>query len=172
MAKSRPSRCLSRTNAPQELHWAQVGDKVKLPLRELEAALAEGIPPKQLIDVAAWLDSTLERIAQCRALDPDDVVPVAQHSDLWELRIDLTDSGFLEGAVIPEKFETSYGNGPLVRIYEAEVVELPRHMVALHAHLKIIANEESKTRSLQDARIQRASTRFTAGRPTRWGLPE
>ncbi|MER6936698.1 hypothetical protein ABTX24_18725 [Nocardioides sp. NPDC127514] len=121
-------------------------------MRDLISAVKETVPlaaqPEAKADVAALL----ERVEQCRAVDPDDVKPIAQHHCIWEMRLDIRTHGLC------------------LRIYETEIAELPAHIVALHAHRKVISGSPEDIRAAQDKEILVASTRWDDGRPQFWGL--
>lgn len=152
MTGSRPSRCLDRSNAPQVLHWATIDGVDEAPKKDLLTALVQVVPRSELTDYWPWVMSVFRRIEQCMAIDPDDVVPLARHMHMWELRIN------------------DQPRGVHIRVYQAEVPELPNTLVALHAHLKVIAQSEEETKRLQDVEIFKAIRRFDLGRQTRWGI--
>lgn len=135
------------------LHWAKVGTDPRVVSRELVAAVEASVPAAHKVDAVQDLRALLERVEQCRALDPDDVVPVARHPHLWELRLN------------------DQASGVHVRIYCAEVPELPHDVVALHAHAKFTDGSPSEIKVRQDQAISLAILRFDAGRRDRWGLP-
>lgn len=147
----RLSRCTDPANAPQSIHWAVIDDiHVE---RELVTAVVPHVVRAALPDVVAEIKAVLQRIATCRAVDPDDIKNIARDRDLFEIRFQLPSFGLL------------------IRIYTAELKELPRHVVALHVHQKVIGVSEAETADLQNQQIDLASRRLAQGRATRWGLP-
>lgn len=169
-ASTSASRCCDARNAPQKLHWATVGVVIQLPLRELEDALKAAIPDGQLLEVLTWLDATFDRVERCEVTEPKDVKRVRQEPPIWEFRVDLSESALLDGALLEKHLQTAVGGGPLIRIYETELDELPGHVVALVSHVKIIAPTDAKTKQLQTSQIRRAETRFQSGRSASWGI--
>lgn len=150
---ARPSRCLTEDNAPQSLHWAEVGGDRFVVSTELTDAIRSSVADSMVIEAVQDFRALLERIEQCRAIDPDDVVPVARHPQLWELRVNDQSSGVH------------------IRIYCAELPELPHIVVALHAHAKFVAGTPADIKARQDEAISLAILRLEAGRRTWWGLP-
>lgn len=148
---SRDSRCLYPVNAPQAIHWARIAGDARAVSQELVAVIRAAVPQAAMTDAVADVRAVLERFEQCRAVDPDDVKPIAQDSRLWEMRIEL--AAFIL----------------LIRIYETEVKELPGQIVALRVHQKQIGPDEASTKALQDAEIAVASQRWSAGYPDLWG---
>ena len=146
----RLSRCTDPSNAPQQVHWAVMGEtRVE---RELVTAVAPHVARAALPDVIAEIKAVLQRIATCQAVDPDDIKNITRDRDLFEIRFQL------------ESF------GLLVRIYTAEPEELPRHVIALRVHQKVVGVSDTETADLQNSEIDVASKRLALGRPTRWGL--
>lgn len=121
--------------------------------RELSDAIRASVPESHRSDAIGQMRALIQRVEQCLALDPDDVIPVAQHRSLWELR--LNDQAF----------------GIHVRVYIAEMPELPHDIVALHSHAKFVDGDDEEIRAKQGAAIGVAIDRWTRGRNTRWGLP-
>jgi hypothetical protein len=150
----RDSRCLYIENAPQPIHWAVIpGEPAVKVAVELIGVVRSIVPRAAQVDAGADVIAMLERYSRCVAVDPEDVVPVAQDPRLWEFRLDLTTYGLL------------------LRIYETEIDEVPGHLIALRAHHKIVVDgDDDETKSLQDAEIGVASARWDDGRPTFWGL--
>ncbi|PUB21462.1 hypothetical protein C8K30_1145 [Promicromonospora sp. AC04] len=147
----RMSRCTDPSNAPQQLHWAVVSDtRVE---RELVTAVLPHVPRAALPDAIADIKAVLQRITTCQAIDPDDVKNITRDRNLFEVRFQL------------ESF------GLLIRIYTAELPELPHHVLALHVHQKVIGVTDDETADLQNAEIDIASRRLALGHATRWGLP-
>lgn len=152
MVGSRPSRCLDTDNAPLELQWAVIESDPVFVKRALLLAVKDQVPQAALVDAWGEVQAILQRYEQCLAIDPDDIKPIARHAHLWELRIELE------------------AYGVLLRVYEAEVPELPSSLVALHAHRKVIGATEDETKRAQDVEIFIAIRRFDTGRRDRWGL--
>lgn len=139
-------------NAPQTIHWASVGGDSRAVVDELVAAVKASVPEARVRDTVLDVQALLERIEQCRALDPQDVVPVARHHSLWEIRLN------------------DQASGVHIRIYCAELPDLPHTIVALHAHAKFVGGTEQEIRDQQDQAISLAILRLEAGRKTAWGL--
>lgn len=146
----RMSRCTDPSCAPQELRWAAVDD-VKT-VHELVTAVRPHVPDAALPDVIADIKAVLRRVTTCEAVDPDDVKNISRDRNLFEIRIQLDAWGLL------------------IRIYTAELPELPKVILVLHVHQKVIGVGDSETADLQNAEIDIASRRLTLGRSTRWGL--
>lgn len=146
----RLSRCTDPCNAPQRVHWAVIGDtRVE---RELVSAIAPHVARAALPDVIAEIRAVLQRIATCQAVDPADIKNIARDRELFEIRFQLASFGLL------------------MRIYTAEPEDLPRHVIALRVHQKVIGVSDAETVDLQNHEIDIASRRFVLGRSTRWGL--
>lgn len=147
----RLSRCTVLSNAPQQLHWAVVGDnKVE---RALVTAVMPHVARSALPDVIADIKAVLQRITTCQAIDPDDVKNLTRDRNLFEIRFQL------------DSFDL------VVRIYTAELAELPHHVIALRVHQKVIGVTNGETADRQNDEIDIASRRLALGRATKWGLP-
>jgi phage-related protein len=105
-----------------------------------------------VVEAVQDLQALITRVERCVAVDPDDVVPVASHPNLWELRLN------------------DHASGVHLRIYYAEVAELPHTVVALHAHAKFTDGTPSEIKQQQDEAISLAMLRFHAGVKGLWGL--
>lgn len=148
----RPSRCLDVANAPQVIHWAAVGGDPEVVSEELVSAVKLSVPPGQVVDAVSDIQALLGRIEHCQAVDPDDVVPVARYEYMWELRVD------------------DKASGVHLRIYCAELPELPHTVIALHAHAKFVAGTDAEIKKRQDEAISVAALRFEAGEKSLWGI--
>lgn len=146
------SRCLYEVNAPQSIHWATVDGDPACVAQELIGVVRAVVPTQHQIDAKADVMAVIERFESCRAIDPDDVVPVARDARLWEMRIELLAYALL------------------IRVYETEIDELPAHIVALRAHRKHVDLTDEEIRAAQDAEIDIASSRYDGGRSVFWGL--
>lgn len=149
--QNRPSRCLSPSRAPQVLHWATIGGDRTLVSREIQEVV-DALDEPLRIDAAASLIALFGRIEQCLAVDPDDVVPVARYSYMWEFRIN------------------DHASGIRLRLYCAELDEYPNTVIVLHAHAKLVEGSPAEIKQWQDEAISQAAIRFEAGRREAWGL--
>lgn len=149
----RQSRCLDPGNAPQEYFWAVIDGDPKAVAKELAAAIRAAVPAEQVVNVAADVNALLERIARCEAVQPDDVKPVTRHDHMYEFKVD------------------DQASGVHLRLYCAEVPELPRHVVVLRVHQKVVEGDDEAIRKQQNAEIDVAIRRLDLGRRTFWGMP-
>lgn len=149
----KPSRTLDQKFAPQSIHWATVeGDRAAV-ARELIGVVKAEVAPEVQADAKAEVVALLERYEQCTAVQPDHIKQIRKDPRLWEMRI-------------PAKAYRL-----LIRIYETEIDELPKHLVALRVHQKeIVQGDAAATRAAQNSEIDVASARWDAGRTTCWGL--
>lgn len=152
MSLFRRSRCVDAAFAPQHLHWAEVEGDPHLVQRELVQAVKDHVDATIQPEVLAEIQATLESIATCTAVEPSQVEAVARDSMLFELKISLT------------------AWGVLLRVYETEDPRLPRHLVALRSHQKIVDVPPHEIEARQNAEIDVASERWAAGRDHLWGL--
>lgn len=148
----RPSRCLDAARAPQVVHWAEVSGDRTVVSEELVAAVKESVDASLVVDTVQDVQALLTRVEQCQLGDPKDVVPVARHPFLWEIKLN------------------DHSAGVHLRIYCAEVPELPNTIVALHAHAKFTAGSAGEVQSRQDQAISLAMMRFESGRKDLWGI--
>lgn len=152
MSQYRHSRCIDPANAPQAWHWAVIQGDPTLVWRELVAAIEPHISKAERPDVIGSIKAVLERVEQCRAVDPDDVRNIERNRDLWEIRFQL------------EPWDL------VIRIYETEISLLPNHIVALLSHEKVVDVAADEIADLQNAQIDEATRRWVSGRASLWGI--
>lgn len=152
MSEYRLSRCVEQANAPQQWHWAAIDGDRSVVQRELLAAVKPHVPTGAWPEVRADIKVYIERIEACQAVDPEDIQNISRDRDLFEVRLQL-DTWSL-----------------VVRIYTTEPRHMPHDVIALLAHRKVVDVAANKIADLQDAEIDEASRRLTAGRVIRWGV--
>lgn len=148
----RESRCCNSDHAPQHIHWAHVDGDPRTVVRELTNAVKNNFPSTQHVDVIGEIRALFELVETCTAVDPKNVKNLDSDRDLWELRVEV------------RSFDLH------IRVYETELGELPREIVALRTHQKVIKDTDQETKELQNAEIAIASRRWAEGRHSLWGL--
>ncbi len=149
----RHSRCVDPVHAPQQIHFASIDGDANFVHHELVNAVRPHVHPNAMPDVVGEMRAVLERIEACRAIDPDHIKNITRNRDLWEIRFQM------------RSFDL------VIRIYETEIGELPRHLVALLAHQKVTDVDEGEIADMQNAEIDEATRRWVHGRSTYWGVP-
>ncbi|MEV7762246.1 hypothetical protein [Curtobacterium flaccumfaciens] len=84
--------------------------------------------------------------------DDDSLRPIHDEPEMWELRWQFPELDLL------------------LRQYHGEPYELPRNLVSLHLHEKVIVRgNDAAIEELQDIEISQAKLRFEVGKPSEWG---
>lgn len=143
----RPSRTLAVKNAPQRFYWLTLEGQEAIASREVLLILGGfGLTQPKLRDLWSWTKSILLRVEACRAIDPDDVRPIWRDDRIWEVRIHYK------------------AQKTLLRLYFAEIPQFPKHLLALHAHIKTIGEDDQETADAQNAAIAVAVKRLDQAR--------
>lgn len=152
MLNFRRSRCVEPSNAPQHLHWAEIDGDPFAVQREMVDALKASVTADVALHALSDVRASLETIERCCLLEPSQVEAVSRDSSLFEIKLSF------------EPWNV------LVRIYETEDPGLPRNIVALRSHRKMVDVSDEEIRERQNDEIDVARARHMHGRPTLWGL--